>query len=251
MFIHSKRKIDIPDKIPLCNNNISVVSSFKLLGVTIDNKLTLSNYVTETKKKVLVRLHSIKKLLSFNVKLHFFKTFILPYFDYCLSLTIYMNKQQVTRLGRLYYRCLSKLLNIDATSISPIVLNSSLDKFKLFSFQHRILYRLMLFIHKIQNDPNSPSLTDYLKSYISSTHEYYMRPRYGRNLEPIKKKHGEKTFNILFKKIINQLDLDGILSLPFLMFKSIILNDFSHNNDFFNLFMNNFSSFNFTISFVN
>jgi len=67
------------------------VTSFKLLGVTLDNKLTFTEHCSNLKKIINRKLYSIKRLffLCTSVKIHFFKTFILPYFDYCLSLIIY------------------------------------------------------------------------------------------------------------------------------------------------------------------
>ena len=65
--------------------NIEVVSSFKLLGVMIDRKLDFHNHVDVLKTLVNRKLFSYKKLffLSFATKVQFFKTFILPHFDYC------------------------------------------------------------------------------------------------------------------------------------------------------------------------
>ncbi len=70
---NQRRHIIFPSNIPIDNNNVEVVSSFKLLGVTIDNKLTFSNHIASVRKSVNVKLYSIKKLfyLSFNVKLQF------------------------------------------------------------------------------------------------------------------------------------------------------------------------------------
>jgi hypothetical protein len=51
MFVHDKR-MRPHDKVSIDVNDIEVVSSFKLLGVTIDNKLTLAAYVADMRKKV-------------------------------------------------------------------------------------------------------------------------------------------------------------------------------------------------------
>ena len=94
MFITNKR-VKLPKEITvgskLVNDKnedikVSVVNSFKLLGVTIDNKLNFTEHCSNLKKIVNKKLYSIKRLffLCTSVKIHFFKTFILPYFDYCL-----------------------------------------------------------------------------------------------------------------------------------------------------------------------
>ena len=86
MFIKNKR-FKYPNSIDVYGNNIIVVNSFKLLGVTLDDKLTFNDFVNITKKSVNTKLYSIRRLfyLANSVKIQFFKTFILPYSLYILS----------------------------------------------------------------------------------------------------------------------------------------------------------------------
>ena len=88
-------------------------TSFKLLGVTIDNKLNFRLHAANIRLIVNKKMFSIKKLfyLAFSVKLQFFKSFILPYFDYCLSLLIYFPKSTIQKLKNSYDFCLFKLFN--------------------------------------------------------------------------------------------------------------------------------------------
>ena len=99
MFVTNKR-VKLPNEIfvntkivngKIVETKVRVVSSFKLLGVTIDKKLNFSEHCSNIKRIVNRKLYSIKRLffLCTSVKIHFFKRFILPYFDYCLSLIIY------------------------------------------------------------------------------------------------------------------------------------------------------------------
>ena len=71
----------------------SVTDEFKLLDVLIDNKLTFKQHVVNNCKNVNRKLFSIKRLAYtcrvIYVRLKFFKTLILPIFDYCLSLVCY------------------------------------------------------------------------------------------------------------------------------------------------------------------
>jgi hypothetical protein len=96
MFVTNKR-VKLPKEIvegskainDKCEEiKVSVVNSFKLLGVTIDNKLTFVEHCSNLKKIVNKKLYSIKRLffLCTSVKIHFFKTFILR----LLSLTHYL-----------------------------------------------------------------------------------------------------------------------------------------------------------------
>ena len=121
MFVTNKR-VKLPKEINVgtktVNNkpvdiNVSVVTSFKLLGVTLDNKLTFTEHCSNIKKIVNKKLYSIKRLffLCTSVKIHFFKTFILPYFDYCLSLIIYFPSSSLQRLNICFNLCFYKLFN--------------------------------------------------------------------------------------------------------------------------------------------
>ena len=92
MFITSKR-IVVPDFLEIEDAKICTVKKFKLLGVHLDEKLQFIDHAANICLSVNRRLYTIKKLfyLPYSVKIHFFKTFILPYFDYCISLTIYFH----------------------------------------------------------------------------------------------------------------------------------------------------------------
>ena len=103
MFVTNKH-INLPNAIEFNGNSISVVSSVKLLGVTIDNKLNFAKYVGDLRLAINKRLYSIKNLffLPTSVKIQFFKSFILPYFDYCSTLLAYFNKQMIQKLSNCY-----------------------------------------------------------------------------------------------------------------------------------------------------
>ena len=113
-----KRKISVPTFIKVGSNEVAVADNFKLLGVLIDNKLTFKQHVTNICINVNRKLFSIKRLayLPFLVRLQFFKTFILPIFDYCLSLICYFSKTQINRLANCYKSCLFKLFRFDFSS---------------------------------------------------------------------------------------------------------------------------------------
>ena len=103
MFITNRRiKSKLPSEIEIDGVPVKVVDTFKLLGVTIDNKLNFTKYTSDIRKTLNRKLYSIKWLfyLSTSVKIQFFKTFILLYFDYCLSLPIYFPKSTLQTLSQ-------------------------------------------------------------------------------------------------------------------------------------------------------
>jgi hypothetical protein len=59
------------------------------------------------------KLFATKKIfyLSYSIKLHFIKTFILPHFDYCSSLFLYFSNTLHENIKGLY--CLFHLMELD------------------------------------------------------------------------------------------------------------------------------------------
>ena len=103
MIINSKKAgARHPPNIEIENNLIEVVSDFKLLGCTIDDKLHFYKHVKNLKSSVCSKLFAIKNLffLSFDIKVHFFKTFLLPHFDYCSSLFVYLSNFLVNKWSK-------------------------------------------------------------------------------------------------------------------------------------------------------
>jgi hypothetical protein len=98
MFISKKANLKVPKVIFLDSEPIEVVTRFKLLGVDLDNLLKFNSFVGNIKSNVNKRLFAIKRLfyVSFSIKVQFFKTFILPYFDYCFSLIIHFGKTLIS-----------------------------------------------------------------------------------------------------------------------------------------------------------
>ena len=100
MFVINKR-IKAPKEIEIATGiSVKVVDQFKLLGVTIDNKLNFEKYASLVKKNVNIKLYSIKRLfyLCQSVKLQFFKFFIMPHFDYCSTIFCYFPKTTLQKI---------------------------------------------------------------------------------------------------------------------------------------------------------
>jgi hypothetical protein len=137
---------------------------------TLDNKLDFSEHWSNLKKVINRQLFSIKRFfyLATTVKTHFFKTYILPYFDYCLSLIIYFPGSALQSLSNCFYCCLYRLFKFKPDEIiycestpneEEKVMNdfySKLQSYNLFTFQTRVFSKLLTFPHSIITNPNSP-----------------------------------------------------------------------------------------------
>jgi hypothetical protein len=204
-----------------------VVSEFKLLGFTIDNKLNFMKLVSEVCLSVNKKLFSIKRLfyLCTSVKIQFFKTFILPYFDYVFTLILYFSKEAIQRLANCFYLCIYKLLKINLNSADFNDLNNLLEKYGLFAFQHRALERMLTFSYKIINFANSPPLLkDQLLKNETRNLKYDLR-----NKDQIiecgsKTSSGERTFKYIFSRLSNKFVVDKLV-LKFSTFKLSMFNN--------------------------
>jgi hypothetical protein len=159
MFVTSKR-IKAPKVIEITTGVfVKVVEQFKLLGVTIDNKLNFETYASMIKKSVNRKFYSIKRLfyLCQSVKLQFFKSFIMPHFDYCSTIFCYFPKATLQKIYNTYNYTIFKLLNLKATADANNF-NNLLENYGLNNFQHRLLIRLATFVHNIVNIEQAPKL---------------------------------------------------------------------------------------------
>jgi hypothetical protein len=236
MFVSNKRNLVLPKSILYDCHEIQVVESFRLLGVIIDRKLNFLEHVGHLRKLINIRLYSIKRLffLSFNVKIQFFKTFILPYFNFCATTYIYFNKASIQKLANSYNNCLFKLINskiianfrID-TSDDYNKWNNALEHYGLNCFQHLIILRLSSFIHKLFNNSYSPSnlFNQFIfnrelnKNYpLKNLHELYIPSLGSFN------SHMKNTFAYFFSKFINKFYLDD-LTLKHSSFNLVVYNN--------------------------
>jgi hypothetical protein len=178
------------------------------------------------------RLHSIKRLfyLPSAVKLQFFKSFILPYFDYCATLFGYFPKETIQKLANCYNICLNKLLGLKTivqTSKDYNKLNNLLEKYGLANFQHRIIARTTAFSFKVLNDSNAP--VTLAKSLINNDQlgKKYPLKNIGQLETPRisdLNNYGMNTFEFYFSKFINNFCIKDI-KLEFNFFKKRIKNN--------------------------
>ena len=146
------------------------------------------------------------------------KTFILPFFDYCLSLIIYFSHVLICKLANIYNHCLS-IINLDLKNNLITEINKKLKKLHLFSFSHRVLYRLLSFSFKLLDNPNSPPLLkaqliqDHKPEFISS-YDFRSRPRANDLFKLPRIKSGELTLRYFFKKFYTKFNA-SILSSNF------------------------------------
>jgi hypothetical protein len=166
MFL-TKKRVEIPEandtvlffpgnlkKFGFLYQSIDVVSEFKLLGIMLDNSLSFTGYLKQLKKNVTSKLFSIHRIffLSFSIRIQFFKTFLLPHFDYCNSLLIYFSDSIVNQIESLFNFCIFKLLKIDLKSLTLQDQLKRLSIYNIFPYKYRAFFRLCIFFRKIMSN---------------------------------------------------------------------------------------------------
>jgi hypothetical protein len=148
------RNLNLKQNLSLANSfnqTINAVDKFKLLGVLVDNKLKFDTYAAQQYLAINKRLFNIKKLffLPKEVKMTFFKAFILPSIDYYISLALCCCKKSLQKICKSLYFCLFKLFKFNSYNKSEQYINEFLEPFGLSSFQYRFVTKILLFIAKI------------------------------------------------------------------------------------------------------
>ena len=215
MFI-TKKRIKLPESILLNQNKIKVVNKIELLGYIIDDKLNFGNYIKKIKSNVYKRLYSIKKIfyLPLDVKIQFFKSFILPIFDYCSTLLIYHSKSNIQKLANYYNHCLFALLNLKEVIIISTddfnKLNNQLFTYGISAFQHRIILRISIFAYKLLFDNCFPvTLKNQIEFNLKENQSYNLRSA-NTVKQPnaiIHNDYGLLTFPYFHYKLINKFKL--------------------------------------------
>ena len=200
MFL-TKKRVNIPSMIVISSSEVEVVNKFKLLGVLIDSGLLFTEFVNNMKKMVNVKLYSIKKIFYLNreVKIQFFKTFLLPHFDYCSALSIYMCKTLIDKVEKFYNVCLLKLLNINVFGMSALEQHKFLEGYNLLPFKVRLFNRINMFCYKKMNGVILNQFLDEIKF----KDKLYFRRRELVELPDIRTNFGRKSVTYFLPKFIN------------------------------------------------
>ena len=239
MFISniSNSNFEFPSEIIVDNISIKVVNSFKLLGVTIDSKLNFLNHASNVCVSVNRKLFAIKRLfyLDFDVKVQFFKTFILPYFDNCSTLFIYFSKSAIMKIYRCYLFCLYKLFNFSINNFNNFFeFHNYLNHFQIPSFQSRFIKKLCHFIHNIVSKQTPFQLFNSLSFEADKTKHYNLRSSALLTIQSTRTNTGDLTFSYFFTKFINSVLNDDIFT------DSKLFNTRVNNNDI--IFLRKFES---------
>ena len=228
MFIRPPRcNYKFPKELLIGNVAIQVVEKFRLLGVEIDSNLSFVDFVSKQCLQINRKLYAIKGLfyLSCSVKVQFFKTFCLPYFDYCLTLSIYYSKSIITKLHKCYYACLFTLFKFNFVNLDVDTINERLKRHGLFAFQYRLFLKLSLFLFNIKLDVYAPSCLKSILVLKNISISYNLRHPCRFHEDRHVNAFSDKSLGNFFVKWCNLFWIDDCENFNFIDFRKYIIDN--------------------------
>ena len=148
---------------------VELANSLKILGVTIDCKLTYCReHISNMLKKVYAKigvLRRLKRLMPRNVSLSLYKAYLLPNLEYCSPLLIGINKTLNSKLESANKCALKTLLNLGNNLDYDTILSLS----DMQSLEYRRYYSSLVLLYKCMNS-NGPQ---YIKNFFQIRYSKY------------------------------------------------------------------------------
>ena len=153
----------------LCNHTIKWVTHARLLGVTIDDKLTWAQHISEVKKSFVNKLNLLKRssFLSRNVLLDLYFKIMLPSVSYALPIWgSFTNKDGFLALESLHCRAAKLIYGLTRDMPTTEVLKTA--KWDSLYFMYKV--KLATLAYKIFHDCTPPSMGHILTRKTSPIH---------------------------------------------------------------------------------
>ena len=222
MLIRSSRKKNVPSlSVHLHGSLIEQVSVFKFLGVYLNDTLTWSNHIEEVSVKVSRNIALLRRLSWFlpqSALLLFYKSFILPLFDYCDVVWYSCTKEEASSLERLQTYAAKIILRLSkhssATSARKLLGLSTLSSRRKYHLaQHT--YSTICGRH--------PEYLKKLFAPVTDLHNHFTRHASKGNirLPPPKSNFGKKAFSFCGSTIWSSLPTEARKADSIFTFNSI------------------------------
>ena len=151
--------------VKLGNEILSACSSIDLLGITIDNSLKFSEYVSNLCKKGSQKLHAlarVSKYLSRDKLKLLMKSFITSQFNYCPLTWMFHNRTLNNKINKLHERALRLVYkNDDSTFQELLAMDNSV------TIHERNLQRLATEMFKVKNKISPVPIQGMFKNHIN------------------------------------------------------------------------------------
>ena len=140
------------------NEIIQSSTSVKLLGITIDNKLTFNDHVTKLCNKASKKIHALGRIASYmssdKLKL-IVRAYIESEFNYCPLIWMHHNRTLNNRINKIHERAL-RLVYTDHTLTFPELL----EKDNTFTIHERNVQKLATEMYQVNNNLSPKIVTE-------------------------------------------------------------------------------------------
>ena len=112
--------------INLQDNNIELTDSLKILGVTLNERITFKPYIQEQLKKACAKAAALRKLCRFipqDVMIRLYKAYVLPHLECCSPLLLGISNGLKNKLEDTNYYILRTILRYSSSVFHDFLLN--------------------------------------------------------------------------------------------------------------------------------
>ena len=132
------------------NETLNMISNDKILGVFVDNNLTWSDHIKYLTKKIASStwlLSKIKKFLSQDHRVQFYKSYIQPHIDFCSIVWGSSSDSNKLKIFKLQKRACKIILDFNVDDV-----NEAMKSLKIMSIYDRLYLRKAKFMFKVYNN---------------------------------------------------------------------------------------------------
>ena len=140
--------------INLQDNNIEPTDSLKILGVTLDERITFKPYIQEQLKKACAKAAALRELCKFipqDVMIRLYKAYVLPHLEYCSPLLLGISNGLKNKLEDTNYYILRTILSYSSSVFYDLLLNLA----ELQSLETRRQFQSLVILYKCFKRPGT------------------------------------------------------------------------------------------------
>lgn len=185
---------------------IDIKDQLKILGITLDNKLSFKEHTNDMLKKIYAKigaLRRLKRLVPANILLILYKSFVLSHFEYCNSLLIGIGRTINKKLENANYYGLRTVMNMGKS----ISYESMLRIADMRTLEQRRIEQSLIIFFKCFKENGPAYINNFFKPRITS---YNLRNS-GHNVvqNPHNTKYLHNSYTYIISRIWNQLPLSA------------------------------------------
>ena len=146
--------------INLQDNNIELTDSLKILGVTLDERITFKPYIQEQLKKACAKAAALRKLCKFipqDVMIRLYKAYVLPHLEYCSPLLLGITNGLKNKSEDTNYYILRTILSYS----SPVFYDLLLNLAELQNLETRRQFQSLVILYKCLRGQGPEYLSDF------------------------------------------------------------------------------------------